>query len=36
MSIPINFKVQYRNKYVGEEEGSGDIMIKDAGFDLGL
>ena len=36
MTIPINFKVQYRNKYVGEEEGSGDIMIKDAGFDLGL
>jgi TonB family protein len=36
MSIPINFKVEFRNKYVGEEEGSGDIMIKEAGFEVGL
>ena len=36
MSIPINFKVEFQNKYVGEEEGSGDIMLKDSGINLGL
>ena len=36
MSIPINFKVEFQNKYVGEEEGSGDIMLKESGINLGL